>query len=197
MAKKASLKRLHFCNFKLNALLEVTNAINADLSAESLLKNFEQLLIKELNIGKIIIFASTPSWEMVLQSGGKTENYENINIENDLLPHEAITTTTSTENPHLESYDFIIPVSHKTRPLAYVLIGDVDEEKEGLSPSIKHLSFIQTLTNVIFVALENKKLLRENIKQEGMRKELELASKMQTMLIPDPERFPKNKYISI
>jgi len=197
VGKKASLKRLHFCNFKLNALLEVTNAINDDLSSEDLLSKFEQLLIKELNIGKIVIFASIPEWTITLESGGKVENFEVINVQKDLLSLEEITTTSSTENPNLSSYDFIIPVFHDTRPLAYVLIGDVDEEKEGVSPTIKHLSFIQTLTNVIFVALENKKLLRENIKQEGMRKELELATKMQTMLIPNAENFPKNDYISI
>ena len=133
----------------------------------------------------------------MLESGAKKSEYENINTETDLLYLQEITSTSSTKNKTLSAYDFIIPVFHNTTPLAFVLIGDVDEEKEGVSPTIKHLSFIQTLTNVIFVAIENKRLYNENLAQERIKKEMELASKMQNMLVPDANQFPKNKYISI
>jgi sigma-B regulation protein RsbU (phosphoserine phosphatase) len=68
---------------------------------------------------------------------------------------------------------------------------------EGISPTIKHLNFIQTLSNVILVAIENIRLHNESLKQEALRKELELASRMQTMLIPDPEILPRNEHIKI
>jgi len=75
------------------------------------------------------------------------------------------------------------------------LIGDIDEEAEGISPTIKHLHFIQTISNVIIVAIENIRLHKESLRQEAMRKELELASRIQRMLIPENSTLPQNKHI--
>jgi sigma-B regulation protein RsbU (phosphoserine phosphatase) len=91
----------------------------------------------------------------------------------------------------------IIPVFHKDEPVAYVLIGDIDEEQQGISPIIKHLKFIQTITNIIVVAIENKRLYQESLEKEVLRKELEVASKMQSMLIPSTDSLPKNPYLNV
>ncbi|MBK7083341.1 MAG: hypothetical protein IPH53_01145 [Flavobacteriales bacterium] len=50
-------------------------------------------------------------------------------------------------------FDVVVPVFHQDRPLAYLFIGDLDEDEQRMSPSVKHLNFIQTLTNLIVVAL--------------------------------------------
>jgi sigma-B regulation protein RsbU (phosphoserine phosphatase) len=76
-----------------------------------------------------------------------------------------------------------------------LLIGDIDEQKIEISPTIKHLPFVQTLTNIIIVAIENKRLVRESLLQVASRKELELASEMQNMLFPD--KLPDNNQLSI
>jgi len=46
------------------------------------------------------------------------------------------------------------------------------------------VSFIQTITNLIVVAIENNNIAQEKIRQAGIRKELELAAQMQTLLFP-------------
>jgi len=96
-------------------------------------------------------------------------------------------------NVKLKDYDFVIPVYNNNNPLAYVLIGDIDDEMAGVSPVIKHLHFIQTISNVIIVAIENIRLFKESLKQESLRKELELASRMQSMLIPKKSVLPGMK----
>lgn len=198
MAARASLERLKFCNFKLKTLLNITRAINTNLPTEELLETYERLLREELNIGKVLIYAyNNKEWEIILESGLAKEDYAEVSIDRDLLPLKDINITLAIENPHLRFFDFIIPVFHNDKALAYILIGDFEEEQEGISPTIKHLHFIQTLTNVIIVAIENKRLFEENMKQERMKKELEMASKMQEMLIPDVDSFPKNEYIKI
>ena len=73
------------------------------------------------------------------------------------------------------------------------LIGDIEEEGEGVSPIIKHLRFIQTLSNIITVAIENKRLFQESLRQEALKREMELASRMQTMLIPEKEKLPSHE----
>jgi phosphoserine phosphatase RsbU/P len=194
---KASLKRLRVSNFKLNILLDLTQAINENLSTLELLKRYEQVLTRELNIGKIVIYNFKRKWECVLTSGVEKERLCSIDVEKELLPIHDISSFTNHPNPQLKNFDVVIPVYHKETALAFVLIGDIEEEREGISPTIKHLNFIQTLTNIIIVAIENKRLYKETIRQEALKKELELASKMQEMLIPAKNTLPNNEHIFI
>lgn len=189
---KRSNKRLDFCNFKLDTLLDITKSINNNENTGELLQKFEEILREKLNIGKLIIFAYNNGWEKILESGFEHEPFKNIDVEKDLVPQTEITTITAANLMHLSPLDTIIPVYHNNRAVAFVLIGDIDEERQGVSPTIKHLLFIQTLTNVIVVAIENRRLVQESLRQEAIRKELELASRMQAMLIPDSLSFPQN-----
>ncbi len=194
---KSSIKRLKQTNFKLNALLEITQAINENLSREELMKRYEKLLREDLKIGKVIIFKLENTWKCILNSGVADDSFEKIEVEKDLLPTEEITFISSSPNEVLKKFDIIIPVFNKNVPIAYVIIGDIEEEAEGISPTIKHLNYIQTLSNIIIVAIENIRLFNESLRQEAFKKELELASKMQNLLIPDKTILPKNDKIFI
>ena len=196
---QAKIKRLKLFSFKLNSLLSITKAINANLSTEELLKRYEAILREDLNIGKVLIYKynyDNEHWETILDSGCG-EEVNNIELSRDILGYEEITFLTSSPNPSLRSFDNIIPVFHNNEPIAYVLIGDIDEEAKGVSPTIKHLHFIQTLSNIIMVAIENIRLYNESLRQEALRKELELASRMQSMLIPEEKSLPHNEQIYV
>ena len=97
----------------------------------------------------------------------------------------------------LEGVDIIVPVYNNNVHIAFVLIGDIEEEGEGMSPVLKHLNFIQTLSSIIIVAVENIRLFNESLRQEALKKELELAARMQKMLIPDNSQMPKNPKIVV
>jgi sigma-B regulation protein RsbU (phosphoserine phosphatase) len=60
---------------------------------------------------------------------------------------------------------------------------------------VKHLNFIQTLTNVLVVALQNQRLELERASQEATRRELELAATMQSMLVPT--EWPKDRDVDV
>jgi len=96
-----------------------------------------------------------------------------------------------------EGVDIIIPVHNNNIPLAFVLIGDIEEEGTGMSPVLKHYNFIQILSRIIIVAIENKRLFRESLMQEAIKKELELAARMQMMLIPDNRQMPQNSKLCV
>ncbi len=179
-------------DIKLNSLLEITKAINNNFSTEQLLEIFEEVLEKQLNIGKLVLFSNeNDSWKCILKYG-VGEEYNDINVERDLLSIKEIGTINFSQKRLNKAFEIVIPVFHKSQPLAYVLIGDL-EDKVEVSPAIKHLPFVQTLTSIIVVAIENKKLARDTIRQAAMRKELELASEMQSMLFPST--LPKDKNI--
>jgi len=191
---KASINRLQLTTFKLQSLLNITQAINENLTRDELLEIYKQLLIKDLNIGKVLVFMLEVSWKCLLRSGDVGESYASINVQNDLIPIQDISFITSSPNKTLNAFDIVIPVINKGKAIAFVIIGDI-EEGEGVSPIIKHLNFIQTLTNIIVVAIENMRFFKESLRQEALKKEMELASKMQNMLIPNPSILPRNEKI--
>jgi sigma-B regulation protein RsbU (phosphoserine phosphatase) len=195
MSAKASVRRLQFSNFKLDVLLNITLAINENLPVKELLNQFVAVLRDDLNIGKILLYRYNEKWECLLSTGIHRDVAAGIRVETDLLYYKQITNLSVALNPNLQLFDVIIPVYHHESPIAYVIIGDIDEERAGMSPTIKHMHFIQTMGNIIIVAIENKRLFDENVRQESMRKELELASRMQSMLIPNPALLPNNEKI--
>jgi sigma-B regulation protein RsbU (phosphoserine phosphatase) len=180
----------------LRALLNITLAINENLSQDELLQRYEDMLHRDLNIGKFILFKREDVWKCILNKGYTDEFVQQIDIEKDLLQYNEISFDWGNKTrSSLGTYDIVVPVQHKGVPIAYVIIGDIDEDSEGVSPIIKHLNFIQTLSNIIIVASENIRLFNESLRQEAMRKELELASRMQSMLIPHQNILPKNKRV--
>ncbi len=90
------------------------------------------------------------------------------------------------EECEFHEFDLVIPVSHKSDTLALVFVGGLNNNLNNeRDDSIK---FIQALSNIIIVAIENKKLVRKQLTQEAFRKELEIASDVQQFLFP--ERLP-------
>ncbi|HTF05687.1 MAG TPA: SpoIIE family protein phosphatase, partial [Bacteroidia bacterium] len=197
MAKAPEIKQRspRMKDFKLNSLLDITKAINNNQPVSELLTIFESIVKEKLNIGKLVLFSHDGlSWHRLL-SFGDTDHFNKIDPEKDFAGISEITTVDFSQKSLHRSFEIIIPVFHKAQPLAYVLIGDLNEDENGMSASIKHLPFVQTLTNIIVVAIENKKLFRENLKRAAMHRELELAWEVQRMLFP--EKLPHNEFLDM
>ncbi|MGC9343096.1 MAG: hypothetical protein ACP5E3_10370, partial [Bacteroidales bacterium] len=131
-------------NFKLNALLEITLTINENPPVEELLEKYEKFLMQDLEIGKVVIIKKNINWECILNSGFDQKACNRLCKNDDLLTIDEISRVGVDTNEFLEGGDYVIPVIHKANPIAFVIIGDIDEESEGLSPVVKHLRFIQT-----------------------------------------------------
>ncbi|OFY63244.1 MAG: hypothetical protein A2Y71_00730, partial [Bacteroidetes bacterium RBG_13_42_15] len=170
-------------------------SINANLPTEELLSKYESILRNNLGIGKILIFKHSVKWECLLNGGFSKELETGIDVESQLLKF----TETAHRNKDfdIEGVDIIIPVYNNYVPLAFVLIGDIEEEGKGMSPVLKHLNFIQTISSIILVAIENIRLFKESLRQEALRKELELAARMQQKLIPDNRSMPQNDHLAV
>jgi sigma-B regulation protein RsbU (phosphoserine phosphatase) len=192
--KKGSADRLKISKFKLDALLDITLSINANLPVEELLSKYESILRNNLGIGKILIFMHSAQWECLLNAGFAS-HLEKIDVESRLSGFGEITYVSA--DMGFEGVDIIVPVFNNNVHLAYVFIGDIEEEGEGMSPVLKHLNFIQTISSIIIVAIENIRLFKESLRQEAIKKELELAARVQKMLIPDNRQMPKNAKVIV
>lgn len=197
MAEKGSTSRLKFSNFKLKTLLDITNAIVANLPVDQLIAQFQILLKEQLNINKVLIFFYQNDWKIILKSGVTEEDYANISPARDLESIKDITVTYSMSGENLSAFDFIIPILKDDKSIAYVLMDDIDGDEGGVSPSIKNLQFIQTITNIIIVSIQNHRLMEENMQQERIKKEMEMAAQMQNMLVPKSDVFNGEKNIRV
>jgi len=197
MSATTSSKRLKQSTYKLNALLTMAQAISADLKTENLLIRFQKILSDDLGIDRVLFYKKEETWELLFNANCPQQVVNSIDVETDLLPFTDITIISAFDNPKLQELDIIIPIVQNNSPLAYILIGDTNEYEKGVSASIRHLNFVQTLSIYIIVAMENLRLFYKSLEQEAMRKELELASKMQNMLIPSPESLPHSEKVKI
>ncbi|MCG3165228.1 MAG: hypothetical protein POELPBGB_00990 [Bacteroidia bacterium] len=180
-------------NLKLNSLLEITNAINNNFSKEQLLKIFEFVLRSQLNIGKMAYYTCEDEWQCSLRYGLDLR-FDEDEVANNILEFKDVTELDGERHPCLDKFEVVIPVLHKSRPLAFLLLGDIREDLID-NTQTRHIPFVQTLANIITVAIENKKLAKENLRQAAVKKELELASEMQAMLFPNA--LPKDDKIEI
>lgn len=198
MITQIKKRRVRLYKDRLNLILDLTQTINDDHTIEDLLSEFEILLREELDVGKILVYTNHDNkWQNILASGVTCEEAEKINVEKDLLPYQQVENITLAPPPNLKGFDAIIPLHHRFKAIGYILIGDMDEERQGISPTIKHLKFIQIISNLIIVFIENKRMQEAFLEQETFRREMELASKIQNQLIPGPDELPKHKKISI
>jgi sigma-B regulation protein RsbU (phosphoserine phosphatase) len=186
MEQRGAAKRLRIADIKLNSLLEITKAINLNAHIDELLKIYSDVLQHKLFIGKLMLLRLDGDWKCILHYGVREEKFSQV------VKHaETYTTEREIKSigrdkwPKNETFEIVIPVYHKNQPLAYVFLGDLNEESIGVSPAIKHLPFIQTLTNILVVAIENKKLAKESIKQAVFQRELDLAKEIQAILVPN------------
>jgi len=173
-------RELHLKQHQINHLLKITQAINGNEKAAGLFKMYRDFLQWEIGLGKMALYVEqNGAWTCATSIG-----LEHTNLCTDIkdrLP-EFKETTHLGQDPHplLAEFEVVIPVRHKEQPLAYVFVGQFQDEEDLLGK----LQFITTLTNIIASAIENKRLFKRQLEQERLKREMELASEMQRMLIP-------------
>jgi sigma-B regulation protein RsbU (phosphoserine phosphatase) len=185
LEKELSLKQL-----QIKSLLTITQAINDNVSADGLFNMYKSFLSWEMGIEKMALFITDgDDWECATAINFDKE------LKNSIIPilltHKRLHTIKNGEIAILAGFDIIIPVFHKELPISYAVIGGI-KEKDDLYNKIQ---FITTITNIIAVAIENKRLFKKQIEQERYRREMELASQVQNMLIP--ETLPVEKHFAI
>lgn len=180
-------------DFKLNSLLDITRAINTNKDVGELTRLFEFIVKEQLGYDKFVLFNKQEQWNCLLRVGYKGK-VSDIDVPAMLGRFKDITVIESSHTRLLNDFDVVIPVFHKEQALAYLLIEGVDYDGHYTS-KLTYMSFIQTLANIIVVAIENKRMAQLDIKQARIKKELEIASAMQQMLFP--QELPTNRRMDI
>lgn len=197
MLCQSDQQKLELADFKLNSLLDLTLAINANKSAHELLQKFRDILCPHLNVKRIAVFSVNQNWEKVFTENCSEKFGNNVDeISSALLLFKDVSKIDKINFSYFSDFDVIIPVYHKKSPLAFILLGEGNDQQH-FGSMFDHLRIIQTLANVVIVAMENKRLYRKALEQESLKKELEVASHLQAMLIPSTNSLPKNNFLHI
>ncbi len=173
---KLSLQQL-----QINRLLEITQAINNNFKIADLFRIYKDILTWEMRIKRFALYTRfDDNWTCVAHAGIE-ESLLRHNIEG-YLPHFHRPGKVEYPNHELLSgFSIVIPVLHKKYPIAYTFIGEnLIETADVYEP----VPFVAAITNIIAVAIENKRLFKKQLEQERLKRELELAVQVQNMLIP-------------
>lgn len=181
--------RYEIKELELNSLLEVTQAINNNVPEDFLYKIYNFTLRSNLKIKKLALFVLDDEWNCKVNFG-TTNSFLKETLPDCFKFVKTVTPIKEFEQNQFSEFDLVLPVAHKEATLALVFLGD----QEGHSET-EGLKFIQALSNIIIVAIENKKLARKQLEQEAFRKELEIASDVQQFLFP--EKLPNTDLLNV
>ncbi len=185
--KKQLEREVNLKQLQINCLLTITQAINDNVSAEDLYKMYNSFLSWEMGVKKMALYINEEDKWICTSSIGISEELEKIDISNRLHKYNRLKKLEDDKDSLLfQEFDLIIPVLHKDVPITYAFIGGFDEEEDMYNK----VRFITTITNIVAVAIENKRLFRRQVEQEKLKHEMGLASDMQQTMVP--ATLPKN-----
>ncbi|MEQ8471663.1 MAG: PP2C family protein-serine/threonine phosphatase [Marinoscillum sp.] len=170
--------QLDIKDLELNALLEITQAINNNLAEEDLYRIYRFTLLADLKVKRLALYVKDENWDCKVHFGTDV-NWGEVFLPQVFWNLEKIRPIQSEDGEQFQAFDQVIPVSHKDRLLAVIFVDGVEAADVSSSST-----FLRALTNIIIVAIENKKLARRQLQQEAYRKELEIAKKVQNFLFP-------------
>ena len=116
-------QRLELQDYKLSALLDVTQGINGRATEEELLDKYRTSLAEHLGICRLVLYAFDGNWRCLLVNGVSGEVPE---IQDEAFFEQEGEVFLSSKTG-AEQFDVVIPVLHDGKPLAYLLAGDTQE----------------------------------------------------------------------
>ena len=175
--------------FQLRGLMSVTQAINENVGAEDLFEMLGRFLSFEMQIRRFaLLFREGEEWQMVSNSNSDLSDYRIDELAPQLEAHGSGTRKLSDAiNPFMKQFEYGLKVMHKSTPLAYLFMADFRSEDDVVG----QLDFVTAVTNVVAVAIENKRLFKDQVNQKLINREVELAAEIQQALVP--RRLPQGK----
>ena len=165
---------------QLDSILALTTAINDNVSEEKLYEIYNAILKSQTNIKKYILILCNEKAEVKSSEGIKEveefqKSFRQKGKEGELFKN---------------NFDEYFNITHQKKSLAHAffLFDDLLSKKE-------QLSFVQTISNIVLVAVENKEHATRKLEKEALQKELDIAKNVQNMLFP--KVLPKNENLEM
>lgn len=186
LQQELSLKKL-----QINSLLTITQAINDNVAAPELYSMYKSFIGWEMGVKRMaLFFLQDGQWKCAVHLN--SPEVAKVDDLGPMLQRYSKLHRINVDDPSiLQGFDLVIPVYHKKYPIAFALIGGMKADDDEYN----RIQFITTFTNIIAVAIENKRLFKRQIEQERFARDMELASQVQKMLIP--EQMPQSPFFDL
>jgi phosphoserine phosphatase RsbU/P len=176
--------RLQLRELQLNSLFEFIKAINDDAPEADLYRVYEYVLRAIQKVAKLALYVREPDRWVCQATYGTTADFFELEPPTGLLKlHEISQLETWPDLGAFAEFDTLLPVWHLEAALAMVFIG-----RPGHHPTPDDDGFIATLSHLMLVAIENKKLARQQLLQQMADAQMHLARDVQALLFP--KRLP-------
>ena len=153
-------KDLNLKQLQIKSLLTITQAINENVPASGLFNMYKNFLSWDMEVKIMALYIKKDSRWVKAASIQFDDDIGSETVEQHLLQFQRLHTIKDDDPEFLQAFDLIIPVFHKNQAIAYSLIGGLKDKDDIYS----RIQFITTITNIIAVAIENKRLFKRQIK---------------------------------
>ncbi len=174
---QALQRKYYLKKMEVNSLLEITQAINENLDDNALFKIYDFTIRANLNVGKLALFVLDSTWKCRANFGTNTD-FNTIDLSEEILELDVV--SNGPFSSPFDEFEVLIPIKHKSHVLSYVFASSGTNAEEKIN-----ITFLQALSNLIIVAVENQRLTVQQIRQEAFRRELEIAKEVQKLLFPE------------
>jgi len=165
-----------------DALRDVLKSINmSQLRTRQIFKIAQNTLLAQIGVRKMsFVYREEDGLKYGMNRGiGK------LNAEAELeLPDNLKIQAVDPENQsqlHQLGVQYIVPINFRNEVHSWFLVADFAETE---AETENDLIFIETIGNIISTALENRRLILEMVQQESLKRELEVAERIQQQLLP-------------
>ncbi len=184
-------RELYLKTLQIRSLLYITQSINNNVSAEELFNIYKHTLGFELQITKMVLFFKIDEkWQCVSEIDAP-DGIVQAELTEEIMSFTRIAYLNEKTHPLLDVFDIVVPVFHKQYPIAFTFIGGLGDNDNAY----EKMQFVSTITSIIAVAIENKRLFKKQIEQERATREMELAGDVQSMLLPS--KYPVNDWYEL
>lgn len=164
-----------------DALRDVVRAIHQSaLKPEHIFKIARNALLAQCNVKKMMFIYRIDGVPHI----GMKHGFIKISTEAllELPRHLEVRRASDACFPHLHAMgvEYIVPLNFKNEVAAWFLVAEFAESE---AEAESDLIFIETIGYVVSAGIENRALIHELVQQESLRRELELAEKIQKQLL--------------
>jgi len=184
---------------ELNTLFEIGRELNQFFERPAILKQLSYSLMGQLLVNQFFVALKIEDKLKIVYRKGSlfkselVDNCKKICAGLDSL-NTPVILTNQDKYSHLIKLGIsvIVPMTHQNTVNGFIFLGNKLDQSEFTEAN---LSFLSTLANMVIIALENSRLIRETIEKERLEEELNLAKSIQSRLLP--ESMPELEHYDI
>lgn len=161
----------------LSAVLQISGALTQNLSLNDLFVIYQDILINQLKIDKILFYVSQNNeWNCLCHYNTNPDNYDIQSYYDYKVAPKAGSSSL------LKDFEAYFSIKLNNQSLAFVFLGGINNDK--IESKNERLEFIKSLTYLMMTSIENKRLIQEEVAKIYYEKEISNATVAQMMLLP-------------